>query len=71
MRLKVSRLETFGLPMRNYSFISLKLNFQRLGTIGFLPMKPKFPVQNLAFQAENAFYAATMPLYAAVPVPTQ
>lgn len=32
MRLKVSRLETFGLPMRNYSFISLKLNFQRLGT---------------------------------------
>ena len=25
MRLKVSRLETFGLPMRNYSFISLKL----------------------------------------------
>lgn len=42
MRLKVSRLETFGLPMRDYSFISLKLNFQRLGTIGFLPMKPKF-----------------------------
>ena len=42
MRLKVSRLETFGLPMRNYSFISLKLNFQRLGTIGFLPMKLQF-----------------------------
>ena len=32
MRLKVSRLETFGLPMRNYSFISLKLKFQSLET---------------------------------------
>lgn len=46
------------------------LSFGRLFDIdGSGPMKPKFPVQNWAFQAENAFCAATMPLYAAVPAP--
>ena len=40
--------------MRNYSFISLKLNFQRLGTIGFLPMKPKFLYGDLLQRADTS-----------------